>query len=368
MGAMLAPSAPPLSPARPDLLVRWLYCVAALVVGMVIVGGITRLTESGLSITQWNPIMGAIPPLSDADWQAEFDLYRQTTEYQTVNRGMSMDAFQLIYFWEWFHRLWGRVIGLAFALPLAWFAWKRMIPAGYGWRLVGLLILGGLQGAVGWWMVASGLVGRTDVSHYRLAVHLNLALTILGLLIWTARDLTRFHHDPTALPQRLSRGGAAVLFLFAFQLVWGAFVAGLNAGYAFDTWPLMGQQLFPANTPMPAPWLANLVDNPIVVQFIHRWWAFVAAAGLIWLGVQAIRRAERGAGIALHALVALQILLGIATLMSGMELWIAVAHQGVAALLVIAFALSAHAAGAHSYRRPADAGAALPSGAGALAA
>jgi heme a synthase len=335
----------PTATARPDLLIRWLYGVAAMVVCMVIVGGITRLTESGLSITQWNPIMGAIPPLNDADWAREFDLYRQTTEYQTVNRGMSMDAFQLIYFWEWFHRLWGRLIGLAFALPLAWFAWKRMIPAGYGMRLTGLLILGGIQGAVGWWMVASGLVGRTDVSHYRLAVHLNLAFLILGLIVWTARDLARVRLNPAMPPQRLSRGGAVVLALFVIQLVWGAFVAGLNAGYAFSSWPLMGEEVFPANTLWTTPWLANLVDNPVVVQFFHRWWAFVTAAGLIWLGVQAMRAGSRSSGMALHLLVVLQILLGISTLLSGMELWIAVAHQGVAALLVIAFAGAAHATG-----------------------
>lgn len=335
-----------LSPApRPDLLVRWLHAVAALVVAMVIVGGITRLTESGLSITEWRPVTGAIPPLNAADWQREFDLYRRTTEYQTVNRGMSLAEFQFIYFWEWFHRFLARLVGIAFALPLAWFAWKRMIPAGYGWRLLALLALGGLQGVVGWWMVASGLVGRTDVSHYRLAVHLNLALLILGLLVWTARDLARLHRDPLARPRRLSRGGWITLAIFALQLVWGAFVAGLNAGYAFSSWPLMGTEVFPAATVMTSPWLANLVDNPVVVQFIHRWWAFAAAAALVWLGVRAIRLGARADGIALHILVAAQILLGIATLLSGMALWIAVAHQGVAALLVIAFARAAHAAG-----------------------
>jgi heme a synthase len=332
---------------RADLLIRWLYAVAALVVTMVIVGGITRLTESGLSITEWNPVTGALPPLNDADWQRAFDLYRQTTEYQTVNRGMSMADFQLIFFWEWFHRFLARLVGVAFALPLAWFAWKRMIPAGYGWRLVGLLALGGLQGAVGWWMVKSGLVGRTDVSHYRLAVHLNLALLILGAIIWTARDLSHVAANPLAQPQRLSRGGLIALVLLAIQLVWGAFVAGLNAGYAFNSWPLMGNALFPANTPMAMPWLANLIDNPIVVQFFHRWWAFVAAAALIWLGLRAIRRGDRTAGIALHALVVLQISLGIATLLSGMQMWVAVSHQAVAALLVIAASRSAHAAGTY---------------------
>lgn len=351
MSVMLAPPRSTglgrLSPGpRPDLLVRWLYAVAALVVVMVIVGGITRLTESGLSITEWKPVTGAIPPLNAADWQREFDLYRQTTEYQTVNRGMSLSDFQFIYFWEWIHRFLARMVGVAFALPLAWFAWKRMIPAGYGTRLLLLLGLGGLQGVVGWWMVASGLVGRTDVSHYRLAVHLNLALLILGLLIWTARDLARVHQSPLAPKRRLSRTGVLVLIVFGVQLVWGAFVAGLNAGYAFSSWPLMGDEVFPAATPMTTPWLANLVDNPVVVQFFHRWWAFVAAGALVWLGIAAMRAGARKDGMILHALVVVQILLGISTLLSGMMLWIAVAHQAVAALLVIAFARCAHVAGA----------------------
>jgi cytochrome c oxidase assembly protein subunit 15 len=312
---------------------------------MVIVGGITRLTESGLSITQWNPVTGTLPPLNAAQWESEFDLYRQTTEYQTVNRGMSMAAFQQIYFWEWFHRFLARMVGFAFAIPLAWFAWRRMIPLGYGRRLLVLLALGGLQGVVGWWMVKSGLVGRTDVSHYRLAVHLNLALLILGLLVWTARDLARLIHDPLAVKQRLSRGGLVVLAILALQLVWGAFVAGLNAGYAFSSWPLMGNELFPSAAPMFTPWLTNLIDNPVVVQFVHRWWAFAAATALIWLGVRAIHNGARADGIALHIIVVVQLILGISTLLSGMALWIAVAHQGVAALLVIAFSRCAHATG-----------------------
>jgi heme a synthase len=337
---------------NPLAIARWLMAVAVLIVIMVIVGGITRLTESGLSITEWKPITGALPPLTAADWQAEFDLYRRTTEYQTVNRGMSMADFQFIYFWEWAHRLLGRVIGLAFALPLAWFAWKRMIPAGYGWRLLLLFGLGGLQGVVGWWMVASGLVGRTDVSHYRLAVHLNLALFILGALVWTIRDLilTARHGARQTLVVR----PAVVLALLALalQLVWGAFVAGLNAGYAFNSWPLMGDELFPAATPMPGGLWPNLVDNPIVVQFIHRWWAFVAAGAMVWLGIRAMRNGERRAGILLHALVTVQITLGIATLLSGMELWVAAAHQGVGALLVAVAAWCAHTASSANGRRP----------------
>jgi heme a synthase len=333
---------------QPLAIARWLYAVAALVVLMVVVGGITRLTESGLSITEWKPITGALPPLNEAAWQSEFELYKATPEYQQINRGMSMADFQFIYFWEWAHRLLGRIIGLAFALPLAWYAWKRAIPAGYGPRLLLLLVLGGLQGVVGWWMVVSGLSLRTDVSHYRLAVHLCLALFILGALIWTARDMVALHASRATRPARLRRGVAVALIVLTVQLFWGAFTAGLDAGYAFPTWPLMGNEIFPAATPMVTPWALNLVDNPIVVQFIHRWWAFVAAGAMIWLGVQAMRSGARRAGIILHGLIAVQILLGIATLMSGMELWVAVAHQGVGALVVAAAAWCGHAAGMRS--------------------
>lgn len=331
---------------RPDLIARWLYAVAALVLLMVIVGGVTRLTESGLSITEWKPISGALPPLSHADWLREFALYQGTTEYQTVNRGMSLADFQFIYFWEWAHRLLGRLIGVAFALPLVWFAWKRMIPAGMTPRLIALLALGGLQGVVGWWMVSSGLVGRTDVSHYRLATHLCLALFILAGLIWTARDLQLMARMPGRGRARISTAVAIALLVLAVQILWGAFTAGLNAGFAFSSWPLMGDALFPADTPMLSPWASNLIDNPIVVQFFHRWWAFIAGGAMIWLGVQAMRGGARSAGMILHGLVVLQVVLGIATLLTGVALWIAVAHQGVGALLVIAAMVCAHAVGA----------------------
>lgn len=350
MACMLAPPKSSLEQSvtgygQPLAIARWLYAVAALVVLMVIVGGITRLTESGLSITEWKPITGALPPLNEAAWLHEFALYQATPEYQQINRGMSMADFQFIYFWEWAHRLLGRVIGLAFALPLAWFAVKRAIPAGYGGRLVALLVLGGLQGVVGWWMVTSGLSLRTDVSHYRLAVHLCLALFILGALVWTARDMVALHGNRAIRPAPLRRGVAVALLLLTVQLFWGAFTAGLDAGYAFSSWPLMGNEIFPAATPMLGSFAANLVDNPIVVQFIHRWWAFVAAGAMIWLGVQAMRAGERDGGRVLHGLIVLQIVLGIATLMSGVELWIAVAHQGVGALIVAAAAWCGHAAG-----------------------
>ena len=337
-----AESAPKTRTARPNALAGWLLAVAALVFLMVVVGGITRLTESGLSITEWKPVTGALPPIGEAAWQEAFAKYRQTTEFQTEHRWMTLSDFQFIFFWEWAHRLLGRLIGLAFALPLAWFAWRRAIPAGYGPRLVALLALGGLQGAVGWWMVSSGLVGRTDVSHYRLAVHLMLALFILGGLVWTACDLRTLARDPAARPARMRWGTALLLLLLAIQLLWGAYTAGLNAGYAFSSWPKMGDEWFPAGA-IVVPGAANLVDNPIVVQFIHRWFAWVAAGAMIVLGVRALRRGGR-VGAVLHGLIVLQIALGIATLLTGVQLWVAVAHQGVAALIVAAAAASAHRA------------------------
>ncbi|WP_375270737.1 COX15/CtaA family protein [Sphingomonas sp.] len=337
--------------ARPLAIARWLYAVAALIVAMVIVGGITRLTESGLSITEWKPVSGIIPPLTDAQWQAEFANYQRIPEYQQLNRGMTLDGFKAIFFWEYLHRVLGRVIGMAFALPLIWFALRRRIPSGYGWRLTALLALGGLQGAIGWWMVASGLSERTDVSHLRLAVHLVTALTILAGIVWTARDLRALAASPLARPARLTAGVAAALLLLFVQITWGAFTAGLDAGYAFSSWPLMGDALFPSGVPMLTPAASNLVDNPIVVQFIHRWLAFAAAAGLLWLAWRARAAGHGRVAAAVAGLVTLQIALGIATLLSGVEIVVAVAHQANAALLLIASVVAAHGISTHRTRR-----------------
>ncbi len=341
---MLQPSAAFLSRARPRSVARWLFAVAALIVAMVVVGGITRLTESGLSITQWKPISGIVPPLNDAQWQAEFANYRRIPEYAAFNQGMTLAGFQRIFFWEYAHRLLGRIIGMAFALPLIWFAIRKQIPAGYGWRLVALLALGGFQGAIGWWMVASGLSVRTDVSHVRLAIHLLTALTILAGIVWTALDLMALHRNPLSHPARLTGVAITAIALLFVQLMYGAFTAGLDAGYAFASWPLMGDALFPAGVPMLDPAASNIVDNPVVVQFIHRWWAFAAAAGLVWLAVRATRNGSR-AGFWVVGLVTLQIMLGIATLMSGVQIDVAVAHQANAALLLIATMFAAHATG-----------------------
>ncbi|MFY9349377.1 COX15/CtaA family protein [Sphingobium sp.] len=341
---MIAPSQS--ARPRPAAIGRWLLGVAFLVFCMVVVGGITRLTESGLSITQWKPITGAIPPLTHDQWMAAFRDYQQIPEYREINRGMSLADFQFIFFWEWVHRLLGRLIGLAFALPLVWFAWKRAIPAGYGPRLVALLALGGLQGAIGWWMVKSGLSVRTDVSHYRLAVHLLTALFIMGGLIWTALDLFALARNPQARPARLRPFALVVLLLLLVQLMLGAFTAGLDAGYVSSTWPLMNDHLVPEGIDWTNSLWATLSSDPYLVHFLHRWWAWVAAAGLFMLAVRAKRAGRRGASIAIHASVGTQIILGIATVLSGIALPLAVLHQAVGALVVAAAAWGAHGIGA----------------------
>ena len=327
---------------RPAALSNWLFAVALLVFAMVVVGGITRLTESGLSIVRWEPVSGAVPPLTEEAWRAEFEAYRTSPQYRQVNRGMTLADFKQIYFWEYVHRLLGRIVGLAFALPLLWFWWRRAIPQGEGRKLAALLALGALQGAIGWWMVASGLVDRPEVSHIRLAVHLLLALAIFGALVWTALDM-RALAAGEATGRRaplLALWALSVLFL---QYLFGAYVAGLEAGYAFNSWPLMGDELFPSETRMRAPWLGNFADNPVVVQFVHRWLAFVVAGLVLALALSAYRSGHRNHGLMLGAAVIFQVQLGILTLLTGVEIRIAVAHQAMAALLLAALVATAHA-------------------------
>jgi cytochrome c oxidase assembly protein subunit 15 len=345
LAPQIAAAPAPLRRARPNAIATWLLAVAALVFLMVVVGGITRLTESGLSIVRWDVVSGTLPPLGTEQWQAAFDAYRTSPQYLEVNRGMSLDQFKEIFFWEYVHRLLGRLIGLAFALPLAWFALRRAIPRGCGWRLVALLALGGLQGTIGWWMVASGLIDRPEVSHIRLAIHLMTALLILGGLVWTALDLRLLARDPAARPARVPTAAVWALSVLGLQIMFGAYVAGLEAGYAFSTWPMMGDEWFPAATPMFEPFLRNLVDNPIVVQFVHRWLAFVVAITVYMLGFSAWDRGLRAPAAAAIGTVSLQILLGIATLLSGVDLHIAVAHQATAALLVASVVWTAHRLG-----------------------
>jgi cytochrome c oxidase assembly protein subunit 15 len=328
-------------------LARWLLAVAALVVVMVVVGGITRLTESGLSITEWKPITGAIPPLTEAQWQAEFAAYRQIGEYQRVNgpAGMTLADYKFIYFWEWLHRLLGRLIGLAFALPMVWFWLRGAIPAGYKLRLLALLALGGLQGVFGWYMVRSGLSEQvTDVSHFWLSIHLLTALVTLAALVWTALDFIALHGDPQAGKARLTGFAAATGAVLFLQLLLGAWVAGLDAGHASDTWPLMNGRLVPeADWSNGVPW--TLTSDPFMVHFLHRWWAWAVVAAMVVLARAVKRSGDRRASIAIHSAFGTQILLGIATVWSGVDLELAAMHQLVGALLVAAYAWGAHELG-----------------------
>jgi cytochrome c oxidase assembly protein subunit 15 len=332
--------------ARPHAIATWLFFVAALVVLMVSVGGITRLTESGLSITRWEPVSGILPPLTEAQWQAQFALYRQTGEYihHAGPAGMQLADYKFIFFWEWFHRLLGRVIGLAYALPLAWFWFKGAIPQGYKPRLLGLLALGGLQGVFGWFMVRSGLSETmTDVSHFWLSIHLLTALLTLALLVWTALDMRALARDRTARPARLTGVAAVTAGILFIQLLLGAWVAGLNAGHAAYDWPLMNGRLVPE-----VDWTQGvfwaLTHDPFLLHFMHRWWAWVAVAALIVLA-RRVKPVDRRASVAIHSAFGIQILLGIATVLTSVALWLAVAHQVVGALLVAAVAWGAHVIG-----------------------
>lgn len=332
--------------ARPLALARWLEIVAGLVVVIVLVGGITRLTESGLSITEWNVVSGILPPLNEAAWQAEFAKYRATPEYrlEAALGGMALADFKVIFFWEWAHRLIARVVGAVYALPLVWFWIRGAIPQGYKGRLLGLLALGGVQAIIGWLMVQSGLVGdMTDVSHFKLSLHLLTALTLLAGLVWTARDMRRLAADSAARPAPLTFGAALVAGVLFIQLLLGAWVAGLNAGHAAYDWPLMNGRLIP-QIDWSSGVIRTLTHDPFLLQFLHRWWAWVAVAALVWLARQ-VRKTDRFASIAVHSAFGAMVLLGIATVMSEVALWVAAAHQLVGALTVAATVRAMHSLG-----------------------
>ena len=337
---------------RPLALAKWLYTVAALVVIIVMVGGITRLTESGLSITHWSVVTGILPPLTEQAWQAEFDLYRQTGEYRFESgpAGMDLAAFKFIYFWEWFHRILGRIIGLSFLLPMLWFWIKGLIPAGYKPRLLALFALICGQGALGWYMVASGVgTDLTDVSHFRLSAHLLTALFLLGGLVWTARDLQMLARDPSAQTARLTAVSTIIAAVLFIQLLLGAWVAGLNAGHAAYDWPLMNGQFLP-QPDLSRGWFWALTHDPFLLHFLHRWWAWVAVAALVWLA-RRIRKIDRPASIAIHSAFGTMFLLGIATVLTEVSLWVAVSHQLVGALLVASVAWGMHSDGLRKVRK-----------------
>ena len=327
------------SPSAPRALSNLLFFVAALVFAMVVVGGITRLTESGLSITEWKPISGAIPPLTHADWQYVFRLYQATPEYREINgpAGMTLATFKHIYWWEFAHRLLGRLIGLVFGVGLLWLWIRRGIPKGYGWKVVGLLVLGGLQGALGWYMVVSGLSQRTDVSHFRLSAHLLLALTIMSALIWMALDLRRLARTGEDRPSRFTFPAFVTLAILYFQLLYGAWMAGLNAGQVAPDWPLMQGRFFPDGIDWSHGILWALGNDPFLVHFIHRWWAWVVVAAMV-LFARKVRKTPgaRPASIAIHSAFGAQVILGILTVLTGVAIWLAALHQAVGALLLAA--------------------------------
>ncbi len=328
----------------------WLLACCALVFAMVVVGGVTRLTHSGLSITEWQPIVGTLPPLTDADWEAAFAKYRQTPEYVQVNKGMTLDAFKGIFWWEYFHRLLGRAIGVVFLLPLLWFVARRALPPGYGWKLAGIFVLGGLQGALGWFMVKSGLVDDPRVSQFRLTAHLGLAFVIFAAMLWVALSLLDPRRVAAAgVRERSARRYALAYAALVFAMVLtGGFVAGIRAGFAYNTFPLMNGAVVPPEIMMIEPWWKNFFYNMATVQFDHRLlaWLLAFAAPVVWWKVRvapaAPPRARVGAAL-LVAMLAVQIALGIATLVHVVPVPLAAAHQA-GALLVFALALNlAHA-------------------------
>ncbi|MEL6063288.1 MULTISPECIES: COX15/CtaA family protein [unclassified Methylobacterium] len=319
----------------------WLYVVAALVVAMVAVGGATRLTGSGLSITEWRPVTGIIPPLSDADWAAEFAKYKDTPQYNILNQGMGLSAFKVLYGWEWGHRLLGRLIGIVFFLPLIVFWWQGRISRNLGLGLLGLGVLGGLQGAIGWIMVASGLQpGMTAVAPLKLALHLTTASLILAGLVWLAAGQRGRALEPA--PTRLRATAALLPALVLVQIFLGGLVAGSHAGLVYNTWPTMDGALVPPVETLFAirPWIENFVDNHALVQFDHRMTAYLVIVVAILHAIDARLTgpgdsAGRATGVAVLALA--QAMLGIATLLLAIPLWAALAHQ-VLAMAVLTMA------------------------------
>ncbi|WP_319531369.1 COX15/CtaA family protein [uncultured Cohaesibacter sp.] len=317
----------------------WLYFVAFLVLIMFVVGGATRLTDSGLSITEWKPIHGAIPPMSAAEWTEEFEKYQQYPEYERVNKGMSLDEFKFIFWWEWGHRQLGRFIGVAFFLPMLFFWMTGRLSDGIKPGLLTLLGMGALQGAVGWWMVASGLVDRVDVSQYRLATHLTFAAAIFVVLIWVARGYRRADKMPECVSaDRHLLPGGILLFFLLLQIFLGGLVAGTHAGLTYNTWPLMDGQIIPDGLfVFDAPWLAAFEDH-LTIQFNHRLLAYVIALWTLLVWVRTWRDPYAAqmtiSATVVGVLVTLQIILGITTLLLVVPLHMAMTHQALAVILL----------------------------------
>lgn len=336
---ILETDGPETPPPRFWALRIWLGCIALLVVAMILVGGATRLTDSGLSITEWQPIVGVIPPLSHADWQEAFEAYKKIPEYAHVNRGMSLEAFKTIYWWEWAHRFLGRFVGLAFLVPFVWFYIAGAIPRPLIPRLVGLFVLGGLQGALGWYMVQSGLVDRVDVSQYRLTAHFGVAILILGYTVWLFLELGADGRKRTGSSAPVIVAGL-VLGLVYLQLLAGALVAGIDGGFGFNTWPLINGAFVPSGLDAASPWYLNLFENPLTIQFNHRMLGYVvvfaAIAQAVWLALRAEPQPLIGSATTLAALTLLQAMLGVWTLLLAVPLTLGLAHQAGAVFVFVA--------------------------------
>ena len=310
----------------------WLASLAALIVAMILVGGATRLTDSGLSITEWQPIVGAVPPLSESDWDEAFAAYKTIPEYTELKRGMSLGDFKTIYWWEWTHRFLGRLIAVVFLVPFAVFWIAGFIPPSLLPRLLGLFVLGALQGALGWYMVKSGLTERTDVSQYRLAAHFGLALAILGYTLWLLFGLGGARGKPGAWRARSAAWVAGVMLALIFvQMLAGALVAGLDAGMGYNTWPLIDGAFVPPGLAAASPWYLNLFENPLTAQFNHRMLGYavvlVALAQLSWLALKGAPPPLLGSALTLALFALLQAALGVWTLLLFVPVVLGLAHQ-----------------------------------------
>ena len=311
----------------------WLLAVALVILAMIVIGGLTRLTGSGLSITEWKPIMGAIPPLSDVAWADAFAKYQRIPQYLLENRGMSLQEFKGIFWWEWGHRFLGRLLGALFLVPFVWFAVTGVIQRSEWPRFVLLFLLGGLQGFIGWWMVTSGLETRVSVSQYRLAIHLGAALLLLIAILWIALEYLR-PGKSTGMSKRATAFVGAVYV----QMLLGALVAGLHAGLIYNTWPDMNGRLFPENAFYASPWWINFFENDGLAQFNHRIGAYLVAAFAVWVYLQGIKLSGyvKTSAKAVAVITLWQIFLGIATLLLMAPVWLSALHQITAAALLCA--------------------------------
>jgi cytochrome c oxidase assembly protein subunit 15 len=331
-------SAPPDIAFRRRAVRAWLWAVAALIFATLVVGGATRLTESGLSIVEWKPLTGVVPPLNEAAWQAEFDKYKLIPQFRELFPTMTLAQFETIYWWEWSHRLLARLVGAAFLLPFVWFLWRGWIEPGLRVRLWGIFGLGAALGAVGWWMVASGLSERVNVSQYRLAFHLTLACVVFTAIVWTAQRLAP--RPEIAAPPRVRRAAVLLVFLTLFQIYLGALVAGLRAGLIYNTWPLIDGSFIPDGNRLlfDAPWWRNLFENTLTVQFNHRMAAYVLVLVALLHAIDAATRARQAlAGAAVLAgLLVLQMALGVLTLIHQVPIGLGLAHQALAMVALTA--------------------------------